>query len=156
MTQSFIAYPFLPTQIFLGIIFMTIATIALDATSASTRTACLSDAAEQKLAEAEERVRKARAELESAESHLAIVRKGVRGGQFILYTRDAFSISEPTSYWPGWTTIKTIRTEPDVFEAWLKEKGIRSRKWNDPRDPTRRCVQFKTDEQRVEFMLRWM
>ena len=135
---------------------MTIATSSLDATSASTRTACLSDVAEQKLAEAEERVRKARAVLESAENDLAVARKGVRGGQFILYTRNAFSISEPSSQWPGWTTIKTIRTEPDAFEVWLKKKGIRSRKWNDPRDPTRRCVQFKTDEQRAEFLLRWM
>jgi hypothetical protein len=135
---------------------MTIAFNSLNATSASTRTASLPVAAEQKLAEAEERVRKARAELEAAESHLAVVRKGVRGGQFILYDRDALSISEPSSYWPGWTTIKTIRTEPDAFGAWLKEKGIRSRKWNDPRDPTRRCVQFKNDEQRAEFLLRWM
>lgn len=135
---------------------MTISTNSLNATRAPIPTASLPDAAELKLTEAEERVRKARAELESAENDLTIARKVVRGGQFILYTRDAFSISEPSSYWPGWTTIKTFHTEPDAFEAWLKEKGIRSRKWNDPRDLTRRCVQFKTDEQRVEFMLRWM
>jgi hypothetical protein len=135
---------------------MTIATSSLDATSASTRTACLSDVAEQKLAEAEERVRKARAVLESAENDLDFTCKGVRGGQFILYTRNVFSISEPSSQWPGWTTIKIIHTESDAFETWLKEKGIRSRKWNVPRDPTRRCVQLKTNEQHVEFMLRWM
>lgn len=79
--------------------------------------------------------------------------------QFILYDRDAISISEPSDYWPGWSTIRTIYTEPGAFEIWLKHQGMRSRKWHDHRDPPddpRRCVTFKNDQQRMAFILRWL